>query len=844
VNPNGDVDQTPVSHTWSIDTTAPTVTIDDGPSGTVSSSEANFDFSTNDATAALACKLDAGTFESCSSPEAYTGLADGAHTFTVRATDPAGNVVTTSRNWTIDTTAPQATLNSTPPDPTTSTDASFEFGLDDPDASPQCSLDGDDFESCSSPAAYAGLSEGEHTFAVRGVDAVGNVGAADSYDWTIDFTASTVMIDSGPAVITNEHEAEFEFTIDDQTATVECSIDTGPFSACGSPKSYAGLLDGEHTFTVRATDAASNVASDSYTWTIDSVPPSASISDGPSGVTSATSAQLEFSSPDQAAEFQCRLDSSDPQDFSACDSPKEYTGLANGSHNFEVRATDPAGNVGSAVSRTWTVDTVAPTATITGNPSSPTNQRTAQFNFSSNEPGSSFLCRIDSASQGDYLPCGGPAQAGSKTYTDLAEGAHSFDVIALDSAGNASGPDSHLWTIDTTAPTVTLDSAPERRSDQSSAVFSFHASEAGSTFQCRVDSDSEDAFASCASPRPVTGLLDGDHSFDVRAKDAVGNVGPVTSYLWTSDVTPPTIIFDSGPGNGSLTNSTSVSFAFHASEEAQRECRLAGPGIPAPQFGPCDEQDPAHPTDSAFARSGLVDGTYTLTVKATDLVGHVATASRGWTVDGTPPVVNISGGPSGTVNESSATLTFTATGGSPPKCSIDGSLAETCSSPKSYVGLSEGDHTFTVTSTDDAGNQASASRTWTVDLTRPDTTITAGPGSPSSTGAATFFFGSDDLTASFQCSLDGSLFAACSSPVSYSGLGEGDHVFRVRALDGAGNLDATPATHSWRVTFPVSAPIAPTATTQPQGQVGGVTKKSCKKKKRSKGKRRKCKAAK
>ncbi len=843
VNSNGDVDQTPTSYTWTIDTTTPTVSISDGPSGTESSADASFQFATDDASAALECKLDSGIFEDCASPKPYTGLADGSHTFTVRATDPAGNAVTASRTWTVDTTAPVTTLNATPPDPTTSPAASFEFALDDPDADAECSLDGGEFEPCSSPADYLTLSEGNHTFQVRGVDAVGNIGNTESYTWTVDFTASTVTIDSGPPVLTNEDEAEFDFTVDDPSATVECQLDGGFFSACTSPQAYSDLSDGQHTFTVRATDAASNVASDSHTWTIDTAAPATTISDGPAGITSATAAEFQFSSVDPTAEFECRLDSSQPQDFSPCDSPKDYTGLSNGSHTFEVRATDEAGNVGGAVSRTWTVDTLAPTASITAKPSANTNETTAQLSFSSTEAGSTFLCRIDSSSQADYLACGGPGINGSKAYTDLGEGPHSFDVIAVDPAGNPSPAASHSWAIDTTAPTVTIDQAPERRSNLSTAGFTFSASEPGSAFQCRDDSDSA-AFVSCTSPRSRTNLVDGPHSFDVRARDAVGNVGPVTSYLWTSDVTPPTVTFDSGPANGALTNSTSVSFAFHANEEAERECRLAGPGIAAPQFGPCDEQDPIHPTDSAFARSGLADGTYTLTVKATDAVGHVTNASRSWTIDATAPSVGITSGPSGITSSSGATFQFTATGGvGPPKCALDGGAPQPCSSPQDYVGLSEGDHTFTVSSVDDAGNQSSASRSWTVDLTKPETVISSGPGNPSSSGAATFVFGSDDGSASFQCSIDGSLFAACSSPLSYAGLGEGDHVFRVRALDVAGNVDGTPAAYGWRVVLPTATPVAPPTSSQPQAQVGGVSTKSCKRK-RSKAKRRKCKAGK
>ena len=59
--------------------------------------------------------------------------------------------------------------------------------------------------------------------------------------------------------------------------------------------------------------------------------------------------------------FECQLDGAG---FSACTSPKGYTGLADGSHTFQVRALDAAGNPSGAASYTWTVDTSAPTVSV------------------------------------------------------------------------------------------------------------------------------------------------------------------------------------------------------------------------------------------------------------------------------------------------------------------------------------------------------------------------------------------------------------------------------------------------------------------------------------------------
>lgn len=99
---------------WSLDITTdvapPETTIDSGPTGTITTSSAGFGFSSSEAGSTFECSLDDGGFAACTSPHALSGLADGAHTFAVRATDPTGNVDATpaSRSFTVDTSIPPA----------------------------------------------------------------------------------------------------------------------------------------------------------------------------------------------------------------------------------------------------------------------------------------------------------------------------------------------------------------------------------------------------------------------------------------------------------------------------------------------------------------------------------------------------------------------------------------------------------------------------------------------------------------------------------------------------------------------------------------------------------------
>src|SRR5262249_48128727 len=82
---------------------------------------------------------------------------------------------------------------------------------------------------------------------------------------------------------------------------------------------------------------------------------------------------------------------------------------------------------------------------------------------------------------------------------------------------------------------------------------------------------------------------------------------------------------------------------------------------------------------------------------------------------------------------------------------------------------------------------------------RPGTTMASSPAAVSSSGTPSFTFSSDDPNATFQCQLDGGSWTTCSSPVSYVGVGDGRHTFKVRAVDVAGQPDASPESYSWTV---------------------------------------------
>ncbi|MGH3090584.1 MAG: hypothetical protein ACRDSJ_25175, partial [Rubrobacteraceae bacterium] len=90
-------------------------------------------------------------------------------------------------------------------------------------------------------------------------------------------------------------------------------------------------------------------------------------------------------------------------------------------------------------------DTTPPDTTITAGPNGPTNENHPTFTFESDESGSTFECRTDSADEADFQPCRAPFRTGR-----LAEGEHTFEVRAIDPSGNTDEtPASRTFTVDT-----------------------------------------------------------------------------------------------------------------------------------------------------------------------------------------------------------------------------------------------------------------------------------------------------------------------------------------------------------------------------------------------------------
>jgi hypothetical protein len=341
---------------------------------------------------------------------------------------------------------------------------------------------------------------------------------------------------------------------------------------------------------------------------------------------------------------------------------------------------------------------------------------------------------------------------------------------------------------DSAAPETTITAAPGEFTNHKASVFEFVADEEDVIFECSIDAEPP---ATCASPF-TRALDDGPHTFSVRAVDAAGNGDDTPAeHLWTIDtVAPNTTLTEAPPA---ADNSTIVHFAFEASEKnVTFDCALDGA-----EFATCESGGDVGPVG---------DGAHSFAVRAHDRAGNVdaSPAIYAWSVDTSTPDTQILTGPSGSSGETSASFTFVspdAGSGATFECALDSASFTACTSPRNLTGLSEAEHTFRVRVKDAVGNYdpTPATRTWTVDLSAPDTSITSGPEGSVPIASASFAFTSSEAGASFQCALDGAAWAACTSPQSFTGLAQGQHTFAVRARDVAGHDDPSPATRTWTV---------------------------------------------
>ena len=141
-----------------LDLTPPETTITSGPTGTVTSGDATFAFSSSESGSSFECSLDGAPWGRCSSPRSQAGLANGTHKFDVRAIDSASNTDASpaERAWTV-----QVASDPPPPPPPPPPAPTADFTISPSPANPGQQVTFDWTGSCAaSPCSFDWEDEG------------------------------------------------------------------------------------------------------------------------------------------------------------------------------------------------------------------------------------------------------------------------------------------------------------------------------------------------------------------------------------------------------------------------------------------------------------------------------------------------------------------------------------------------------------------------------------------------------------------------------------------------------------------------------------------------------------
>lgn len=230
----------------SVTITGPATTNDTTPTLTITSSETG---------GHIECKIDSGAFQTVTSPWTLPVLSEGTHTVTCHYVSGSG-VTGPNSTYTvvIDTTAPSAVTITGPSGLTNDSTPTYVLG-GGAGGTIQCKVDGGSYAAAATPFTTATLSQGAHTITCRAVDTAGNATAEVSKSITVDTAAPTLSIADGAPRWDGKHT--FTFTTN-ETASVQCKIDSGAYATVTSPFTTAELTNGSHTVTCIATDAAGN----------------------------------------------------------------------------------------------------------------------------------------------------------------------------------------------------------------------------------------------------------------------------------------------------------------------------------------------------------------------------------------------------------------------------------------------------------------------------------------------------------------------------------------------------------------------------------------------------------
>ncbi len=389
-----------------------------------------------------------------------------------------------------------------------------------------------------------------------------------------------------------------------------------------------------------------------------------------------------------------------------------------GTYNYSLHQTDPAGNNSSSVSFEWTRAASIPATPVITSHISP---------FVSNQ---NNLTLVGTCTSGLTVEISGDAtnsatcvaNAFSFTLSQTTDGTANYQVVQKNVALISSAAASFSWTRDTVAPatpTITSPATLPHLSNLNSVTIS-GACEDGASVQISGDTTSSALCSAGSYSFTVNKSSDGSFTFNISQTDPAGNSSASASMVWTRDATAPLAPTITNHATPYLSNSSSLTLAGACETDAT--VNLSG-----------DATASAVCVASAYSMtiSKTSDGTYNFLVSQTDGTGNTSpNTSFAWTRDVTAPspltIVAPSTSPYSSSN-SSLTISGTCETGASIALSGDSSGSTTCLAGVFSTTVnksSDGTYNFTLNQTDAAGNvSANTTQQWIRDTAIPPTPV-------------------------------------------------------------------------------------------------------------------------
>ncbi len=622
-------------------------------------------------------------------------FTNASHTWNVTCFDNSTLSTTTgSFNFTIDQSVPTVALND-PPDATTFNFSEGELNFtwtatDDLDASLSCNLtitNGTD-RVVSSIASTSGaktnysfqasqFTNASHTWHVNCTDEAGNAVQSASRGFAVDLHAPAITLNA-PGNNTNFNhstgELNFTFTATDTLSGAQsCNITVGNGStfkilnvaATNNTLTNFSLQAGNftqstHNWTVNCTDNSSQVnQSGTFFFTFDATDPTVNLN-APADATlyNHSEGELNFTwtaTDNLDTSLNCNLTVTNGTDkvvgdLASTNGTKTNYSLfsgnfTNASHTWSVNCTDNVGNAVTSASRTFTVDQHAPAITLSAptNQSLPGGDTELNFTFTATDTLSTSLsCNLTIGNGSVFKVQNVAATNNSLTNysfigNEFTNSTHNWTVNCTDAAGSINQSGTFFFTVDQTAPTVTLqkpDNDSYYNHSEGELNFTFNVTDAiDSSLDCNITigNGSNYKLVNLAGTNGTLGnhsfftsnFTNSTHNWTVNCTDEGKNTGTSGAYFFTVDQDNPTVS-TVAPKNGTSPNiSTLIEVAFNATDDQNISVAIVNISLPNETMDTVTLEKQTNDQYNGSYRIPNLTGSYNFTATANDTSGNV-----------------------------------------------------------------------------------------------------------------------------------------------------------------------------------------------------------------------------